>query len=133
MLTSHPMCTTVGQYQLCWGDQECTYIRLTPLSLSPHLSRGTAVHTTLWEVPAVICCICFPCSPWTLAGRVMEPVLCPCPHWPMLLVPHAYTAPSGTIIHVKWIRDTDSATVSAQCEVIETLYTYKLCMYVCHN
>ena len=58
-----------------------------------NLSRGTAVHTTLCEVPAVICWICFPSSPCTLAGRVMDPVLWPWPHWPMLLVPHAYTAP----------------------------------------
>ena len=79
------------------NETECVYMHAssarTCILCLPHLSMGTAVHTTLCEVPAAICWICFPSKPWTLEGRVMEPVLCPCPHCPMLLVPHAYTPP----------------------------------------
>ena len=58
-----------------------------------YLSVGTAVHIILWEVPADICCTWIPSRPWTLAGLVIELLLCPWPHWPILLVPQANTSP----------------------------------------
>ena len=65
-----------------------------PGQRSPHLSMGTAVQTILWEVPAVSCWTCIPSRPRTFVGTVMEPLFWAWPHWPMLLVPQAYTSPS---------------------------------------
>lgn len=58
----------------------------------PHLSVGTAVQARLWEVPAVICWMDTPSRPSTFFGLVIGVEVWPCPHWPMVLFPQAYTS-----------------------------------------
>lgn len=62
-----------------------------------YLSWGSAVQTMLCEVPAVICCICFPSRPTTFVGDVTGLVLWLKPHCPMALLPQAYTSFSEQI------------------------------------
>lgn len=57
-----------------------------------NLSLGRAVHARLWEVPAEICWMATPSKPITFLGLVMGPVEFPWPHWPMELLPQAYTS-----------------------------------------
>lgn len=59
------------------------------------LSRGRAVHARLWDVPAEICWMATPSRPTTFLGLVMGPVELPWPHWPIELLPQAYTSLSG--------------------------------------
>lgn len=61
-----------------------------------NLSLGRAVHARLWEVPAEICWMATPSNPITFLGLVMGPVEFPWPHWPMELLPQAYTSLSLT-------------------------------------
>jgi len=61
----------------------------------PYLSLGSAVHARLWEVPAEICWMATPSRPTTFLGLVMGPVELPWPHWPMELLPQAYTSLSA--------------------------------------
>lgn len=56
------------------------------------LSLGSAVHARLCDVPAEICWIATPSRPTTFLGLVIGPVEFPWPHWPMELLPHAYTS-----------------------------------------
>lgn len=58
----------------------------------PYLSVGTAVQARLCEVPAVICWIDTPSRPNTFLGLVIGVEVWPCPHWPMVLLPQAYTS-----------------------------------------
>lgn len=60
-----------------------------------HLSVGTAVQARLWDVPAVICWMDTPSRPWTFLGLVIGVDVWPCPHWPIVLFPQAYTSFSG--------------------------------------
>lgn len=57
-----------------------------------YLSVGTAVHARLCDVPAVICCIDTPSKPSTFLGLVIGVEVWPCPHWPIVLFPQAYTS-----------------------------------------
>lgn len=90
---------------ILWLPHIQSHVRTYTVFIS-HLFIGMAVQTTEWEVPALICCTWTPSSPCTLVGVVMDPLLCPCPHWPMLLVPQAYTSPptiEARIFEVKHI------------------------------
>lgn len=64
----------------------------SPTGTDDHLSRGRAVHARLCEVPAEICWMATPSRPTTFFGLVMGPVELPWPHWPMELLPQAYTS-----------------------------------------
>lgn len=73
-----------------WWDQFVVTVAVADLSL------GRAVQARLWEVPAEICWMATPSRPMTFLGLVIGPVEFPCPHWPIELLPHAYTSLSAS-------------------------------------
>lgn len=76
-----------------WGEPMCLcWKRIQYIRLWLYRSVGTAVQARLWEVPAVICWIDTPSKPSTFLGLVMGVEVWPCPHWPMVLFPQAYTS-----------------------------------------
>lgn len=76
------------------------------------LSLGSAVQARLWDVPAEICCTATPSRPTTFLGLVIGPVELPWPHWPMELLPHAYTSLSTVSREQRWsaVRDIINTT-----------------------